>query len=142
MIDSWIGRLEFLGDELRLRIALALLHFLWQGAAIGAVVVTAVWILRRSSASSRYALHSVALVCLPVCVVVTFATVEVPSHWKTLDVADELDALSTGNEPVVSTELTPLDSVIDFENGTQFGSDEERFGQPELRTAGFRRSGG
>ncbi len=42
MIDSWVGLSEFLGDELCLRLALALLHSLWQGAAIGAVVVTAV----------------------------------------------------------------------------------------------------
>ncbi len=61
--------------------------------------------------------------------VVTFATVEVPNHWKTLDVADEIDSLSTGNELVVSAGLTPLDSLIDSEYGTQIGGDEEHLGQ-------------
>ena len=79
MIDSWIELLAFPGNELCLRFALTLIHFLWQGTVIGALVAVAVWILRKSPPSSRYALHSVALVCLPICVAVTFATVEVPA---------------------------------------------------------------
>ncbi len=130
MIDSWIGLSESLGDESCLRFALTLLHFLWQGAVIGALVAAAVWILRKSPPSSRYTLHSVALVCLPVCIVVTFATVEVPRHWRTPDRVDGFASLSADNQLALSTEFIAIDSPTESENGTQRTGEELRPGQP------------
>lgn len=124
MIDSWIGLLAFPGSELCLRFALTLIHFLWQGALIGALVAVAVWILRKSPPSSRYALHSVALVCLPICVAVTFATVEVPRHWTTPNRGDGRGSLSADEQPALSNEFIAMDSPADSRNGTQRGGEE------------------
>jgi beta-lactamase regulating signal transducer with metallopeptidase domain len=124
MIDSWIGLSESLVDESCLRFALTLLHFLWQGAVIGALVAAAVWILRRSPPSSRYTLHSAALVCLPVCIVVTFATVEVPRHWMAPNRVDGFASLSADNELAQSNELIAIDSPTESENGTQRSGEE------------------
>ena len=42
-------------------VGLALIHFVWQGAAIGLVTAWLVHALRRSSAASRYVVGCVAL---------------------------------------------------------------------------------
>ncbi len=70
--------LQLVGGEFCLRWSIALLHFLWQGAVIGVLVFAAGRLLRARSAQARYMLYSTVLVSLPVCLAVTFATVDVP----------------------------------------------------------------
>ncbi len=77
MNEIWNSQLEYIGGEVSLRIALTLLHFLWQGAAIGLLVVAGSWILRKAAASARYGMYSAALLCMPICVAVTFLSIEV-----------------------------------------------------------------
>lgn len=61
-----------ISDETCLRLFLTLLHFLWQGAAVGLVVVVGEVVLQGRSPASRYALNFGALVCMPLCVIATF----------------------------------------------------------------------
>ena len=71
--------MSLLGDDVCVRWLFTLLHFLWQGAVVGGVVVVAGRLLRGASAAPRYTMYSAALVILPVCVVVTFCVVDVPT---------------------------------------------------------------
>lgn len=98
--------IQLLGHELLSRIALTLMHFLWQGVAIGAVAAIAAFVLRRSSASSRYALYTVALLCLPTCVAITFATVETPGAWRDFgaEVAGQAGSRLISKAPGVPTD--------------------------------------
>jgi beta-lactamase regulating signal transducer with metallopeptidase domain/WD40 repeat protein len=66
------------GDDVNVRWLVTLLHFLWQGAVVGAAVAIAGRLLRGASAQVRYALCSAALLSLPVCAAVTFCVVDVP----------------------------------------------------------------
>jgi formylglycine-generating enzyme required for sulfatase activity len=137
--------IQLLDHELLLRIALTLVHVLWQGVAIGAVAAIAATVLRRSSASSRYVLYSVALLCLPICVAVTLATVETPDAWR------EFGTESTGQtvSPAMTKELAASadgiasydslqpSSLDDFDNLIALSSRSES-GEPvvaESRTA-------
>jgi len=52
-------------------LAPALLRFLWQGAAIGFVVLFLTWLLRQRSAQSRYVLNLTGLLALSLCIPVT-----------------------------------------------------------------------
>jgi len=60
------------------RLALALLHFLWQGAAVAVLAVAAVRLLALRSGPPRYAAYLLALVAMAACPVVTFCLVEAP----------------------------------------------------------------
>ena len=49
----------------------ALVHFLWEGAALGTVLAAALFLLRPSSARARYAAACVTLFAMPVAFVIT-----------------------------------------------------------------------
>lgn len=82
MNEYWPNWFALRADDFSLRVAVTLLHFLWQGCAIGVLVFMANRMLASVSASSRYALHTAALLLLPFCAVVTFAVAELPSNWR------------------------------------------------------------
>ena len=67
-----------LSNELCLRLALTLLHFLWQGLLVGAAAMLGARLLRTATASTRYMVFTTALLLLPVCVVITFQCIELP----------------------------------------------------------------
>ena len=54
------------------RLGWTLLHFLWQGAAVAAVLLVALWLLRRRSAQARYAACCAALAAMAGLPVATF----------------------------------------------------------------------
>ncbi|MCC6486900.1 MAG: HEAT repeat domain-containing protein, partial [Candidatus Hydrogenedentes bacterium] len=58
--------------ELAARFVLTLAHFLWQGAAIGLVVLAAGVVLKRASARLRYGVYLAALIVMALCVPVTY----------------------------------------------------------------------
>ncbi|HUU21685.1 MAG TPA: hypothetical protein VM389_04035, partial [Phycisphaerae bacterium] len=60
------------------RLALALLQFLWQGAAVAAVAVALVRLLALRSGPPRYVAYLLALVVMAACPVVTFCLVQAP----------------------------------------------------------------
>ncbi len=120
MNESWSSWFALLAEDLSLRIAVTLLHFLWQGCAIGVLVFLSNRMLRGASASSRYALHTAALLLLPACVIMTFAVAELPDGWRSAATGDavagalnvetatsdhEVDA--TGNQGFPSTSEIP-----------------------------------
>ena len=72
--------LVWLDESFSLRLAQTLLHFLWQGTAIGIVVFALDQLLRRGSARQSYLLNVVAMFAMVSCLPVTMALVEVPSQ--------------------------------------------------------------
>ena len=82
MADRFQSLMSLLGDDVSVRWLITLLHFLWQGVAVGIVVAIAGRLLHRASAPPRYALYSAALLSLPVCVAVTFCVVDVPASLQ------------------------------------------------------------
>ena len=79
-----IETLHTVGGEFCLRWSVALLHFLWQGAVIGVLVIAAGRLLRKQSSGTRYTLHAMALLSLPVCLAVTFAALDVPPSMRAI----------------------------------------------------------
>ncbi len=61
------GLLSLLGGDLSLRWILTLVHFLWQGFAVGLLAVMLGRLLRNAPASIRYWLFATALLSLPIC---------------------------------------------------------------------------
>ena len=78
MADHLATLLFVFGDDISVRWLITVLHFLWQGTVVGATTAIAGRLLRGASARSRYALYSIALFGLPICMVVTFCVVKVP----------------------------------------------------------------
>ncbi|MFT5526760.1 MAG: beta-lactamase regulating signal transducer with metallopeptidase domain, partial [Pirellulaceae bacterium] len=102
--------LFFIGEEVSYRIALTLLHSLWQGAAIGALVIACFWVVRSWSASARYLFYSFAFAVLPVCVAITFATIDLPYYGIHLERQVAFAGIESTTSAVESPiELTPLD---------------------------------
>ncbi len=79
MADQLGSAVPLWGDDATVRWLLTVLHFLWQGAVIGAVAATVGNLLRGASAQSRYITYLAAIVSLPVCMAITFFVVNVPS---------------------------------------------------------------
>ncbi len=61
-----------LGQELAQRIGWVLVHFLWQGAAVGAAAAVILWCMRKSNARKRYAAACAALAVMAATPFVTF----------------------------------------------------------------------
>ncbi len=79
MADRIESLLSLLGDGVSVRWLITLLHFLWQGAVVGVVVVIAGRLLRDAVARMRYMMYSAALLGSLVCVAVTFYVVDAPA---------------------------------------------------------------
>ena len=73
-----LGRL--LEPTLSLRLALTLLHFLWQGRLLGIVALAADRALRRASSRSRYAMFAGVLVAMGAALPTTFWLVRVDAE--------------------------------------------------------------
>jgi bla regulator protein blaR1 len=72
--------LEFLGQPVFQRLALTLLHFLWQGAAIAIVLGIALWKLDRRGPRARYAACMIALAAVVALPAATFCLVPSAEH--------------------------------------------------------------
>lgn len=70
-----------------LRFTTALLHFLWQGSALGVLVIAGDAMLTRAAAGWRYASNVAALLLMAACLPVTFAVLDVP-ETKPIAVAE------------------------------------------------------
>ncbi len=78
----------WLGETFALRLALTLLHFVWQGVAVASIVVVVGWLLKRAAAQVRYAVNVAAMFVMVACLLVTFATVDV-AGWVSRPDADD-----------------------------------------------------
>ena len=94
MINMWLRWAE--QQDLDLRIVLALVHFVWQGALVGGLVWALSWI-KRVSTAVHYVLCSMALFSLPVCLAFTIVFIEVPAGWKSPRAGAELRASSAAS---------------------------------------------
>lgn len=94
-----------ISDETCLRLFLTLFHFLWQGAAIGLVVIVGESAMRGGTPKSRYALSFGALVCMPVCVIATFLLVD-GSFWTSVTNSVDQPSQALGSGLVGLDELS------------------------------------
>ncbi len=106
---------EFLFTLLE-RLGWALLHSLWQGAAVVAFLVVGLVLARRRSAAFRHALYLAALVAMPVCVATTFALTASPKKFTPkVSMAERAGTLATPadliQQPAVAFEPTVKASV-------------------------------
>lgn len=60
------------GDAFALRVAVTLLHFVWQGLILAFVVLAAGVLLRRASARVRYSVNVITLLAMVICLPLTF----------------------------------------------------------------------
>ncbi len=104
VFSLWLG----LSPEMSIRWGLTLLHFLWQGALVGALAFVAAKLLRHQAAVVRYWLNSVALMACPLCVALTFALVEVPDDFR-VSALPESTAVSNPPGPMANGDLASLD---------------------------------
>jgi beta-lactamase regulating signal transducer with metallopeptidase domain len=70
---DWTTAAGIVDQHFCLRFSLALLHFLWQGAVIGLLVLVAGWSLGRAPSRVRYAVALAAMLLMVACIPVTFA---------------------------------------------------------------------
>lgn len=70
---------EFLSRPGFQRLALALVHFLWQGAAIAGVAALLLHAFRRKSSQTRYVLCAAALIALTIAPLITFCVIDSPA---------------------------------------------------------------
>lgn len=86
---------------------LTLLHFLWQGLLVAAVLVLVLWLLRVRRAPARYTLSLLALLAMAACPLVTFALLERPA--ERVEFSDRMPpAGAVGDVP--ETESAPVDA--------------------------------
>lgn len=69
-----------LQSDFSIKLTQTLLHFLWQAAAIGLVVLALDHVLRNATARLRYGVNLVALLAMLFCLSVTFAVVSPPAR--------------------------------------------------------------
>jgi beta-lactamase regulating signal transducer with metallopeptidase domain len=99
---------DVLSDPLWQRLAIALLHFLWQGALVAALYAVAIqWLGRRPE--QRYVIGVVALVVLAACPTITYWFVQPPHPAPVSSVTDAAPSAS-----VVSVAATNKLPVLDL----------------------------
>jgi WD40 repeat protein/beta-lactamase regulating signal transducer with metallopeptidase domain len=130
--------IEWLGGSLSLRLAITLLHFLWQGLGVAILAVVASRWLASLGAQVRYAIHVSALLAMAACVPVTFALVDISWTHRVLylgEVVTDAPETAFGSEPrpdmIVGTrfpgtsrtdeiELADLDRLLELVPSAEF----------------------
>jgi beta-lactamase regulating signal transducer with metallopeptidase domain len=104
------------------RLTITLLHFLWQGVAVGIVAAVLGRMLLRASSQVRYMIHLVALLAMCCCVPLTFSLVKLrePAAFTSGSVDESPTDLAT-NVDLDSRSSTPL-PIIEG-NSIPFGPD-------------------
>ncbi|HUU22129.1 MAG TPA: M56 family metallopeptidase, partial [Phycisphaerae bacterium] len=118
--------IQFLWGPAWQRLALTLLHFLWQGLAVTVLAVAVVRLFRLRSGPPRYATYLLAMLVMASCPVVTFFLVEVPAPTdrpvapQAIDVAMPLvqegppaDALAMGERTEAEAMLPIMPVAVD-----------------------------
>ncbi len=99
-----------LPEQVTWRLAWALVHFVWQGAAVAVLLALTLWLGRVRRPSTRYAFGLIALVAMVACPVVTFSVVrpatEVNAPPSTAIGAVDEDPATYLFDPLPSTALT------------------------------------
>ena len=95
----------FAGHELSVRLTAMLLHFLWQGAAIGVVTAATVWLFRNRSAQLRYVTYLTGLALMATASLVTFAMTDSASALSSDTNAPDGDSSVSRVTPIGETGL-------------------------------------
>ena len=93
---------EMLSQPQWQRIALTLVHFLWQGLAIAVGLAAILCLFQVRESRTRYGLSLAALVLMTVCPVVTFFVVEPVSESFVADSSESLLAIESGRERLMT----------------------------------------
>jgi hypothetical protein len=112
---NWIEATGTADQAFCFRFSLTLLHFVWQGVAVGLLVLVAGWCLRRAAARVRYAVNSAAMLLMVACMPVTFALIaasetQMPDIRTAGEAAEEVVAESQG------VEFSRVASLLDIES--------------------------
>ena len=107
-------------QEFTTRLALTMLHFLWQGVLVWIIAAIVLRWLKNVSANARYWAVCTTLLCLPPLAIATFAFVEVPTRLASNpSIALALPRpINTDNELTVPA-LTDESTNVQIENPTQ-----------------------
>ena len=73
---------SILGEDFCIRWIITMLHFMWQGIVVGLLTWFVASLLQECSSRIKYWLYSVSLLCMPVCVAVTFYVADVPESLQ------------------------------------------------------------
>ena len=73
MNETWISLETWLDPQFCTRLAMTLVHFLWQGLLIGAVVCISTFALASHRATARYQIGLLALFAMLLCLPLTYA---------------------------------------------------------------------
>ncbi len=109
-VSGWLG---LLSADFCVRLTQALLHFVWQGAAIG---IVASLIGRRAApraANWQYGLHVTALLMMLGCLPLTFAALSRGACPPTKPPANARDSLPAGDRVAMAVESRPPSSGTD-----------------------------
>lgn len=120
--------LDALSQPVWQRLTWTLLHFLWQGLAVAAVMTVVLWLFQARHAKTRYALCLVALLVMAACPLVTFALLpgaapseRTPVPPRAARTADEVIPEPAEGEaaPVLghATEDPPLEAIASTASG-------------------------
>ena len=90
--------LDVLGEPVWQRLTWTLLHFLWQGLAVAAVVATLLYVWPVGRAHNRYLIYLTALIAMAACPLVTFMVIDAPASAT---------VAGPGAEPEVEVVLAP-----------------------------------
>lgn len=111
----------WVSESFSVQVASTLLHFLWQGLLIAAIVTIAGWGLKNSSARVRYAVNVTALLLMVACLPLTFALIgavkvsetSVTSTGAGLSISGGKTATQTGrSESALAGSDTDLRAVV------------------------------
>jgi beta-lactamase regulating signal transducer with metallopeptidase domain len=104
-VSGWLG---LLNADFCVRLTQALLHFVWQGAVIGFVVL---WIGRcgvRRAANWQYGLHVTALLMMLGCLPLTFSALSRGAHPRTKPLANLRPPLPASDIMAIAVDAGPL----------------------------------
>lgn len=102
--------LDVFGEPVWQRLTWTLLHFLWQGLAVAAVLATVLWLFRIRQARARYALGLLAMLLMAVCPLVTFAVMQLGAD-RGVEIArrgwEAVEPVPTGASPQMDSHPDP-----------------------------------
>ena len=104
------------------KLAITLLHLLWQGMVAGAIVAAGLRLLKNSSANYRYLFAIVVLFALPVVGVITFTSSSMPHSVAGIDTASEYPNASDALIETGGFEFNNGNRVVESEDGSEFAA--------------------
>jgi beta-lactamase regulating signal transducer with metallopeptidase domain/protocatechuate 3,4-dioxygenase beta subunit len=119
--------LDLLGEPVWQRLTWTLLHFLWQGLAVAALVAMFLYVWPVGQAHNRYLIYLSSLIAMAACLLVTFMVIEVPESATVASLETETEI-----EVVVPVAPAPGPDSIAIEMPVGSTGPTVRVSQPPL----------